>query len=155
MDQMEELKEKKVLSYLKRAEVVAENSPDAETKVGAVLISKKTGSVISEGYNGFVRGAQDDRIPNTRPEKYEFVIHAEANLICNAARNGVTMDDCFVVQTISPCVHCARLLYQCGIDTVYYKDYYRGTDEVKRLGDLELEYTNFDKYTKIKIRPSK
>ncbi len=109
---MKDIRCTKILSYLRRAEVAAENSPDAETKVGAVLISYKTGSVISEGYNGFVRGADDDTIPKTRPDKYEYVIHSEANLICNAARNGVRTDDCFVVQTHSPCVQCARLLYQ-------------------------------------------
>lgn len=149
-----DIKTEKVLSYIRRAEVTSENSPDAETKVGAVLISYKTGSVISEGYNGFVRGAKDELIPKTRPEKYKYVIHAEANLICNAARNGVNTDDCFVALTISPCVHCARLLYQCGITTVYYKDYYRGTDEVKQLGDLQLKYTAFEKYTKIEIEPA-
>lgn len=149
------MKDSKVLSYLRRAEVVAENSPDAETKVGSVLISSRTGSVISEGYNGFVRGTDDSRIPKTRPQKYDFVIHAEANLICNAARNGVSTDECIVVQTHSPCVHCARLLYQSGISTVFFKDYYRGTDEIKRLGDLELKYTAFDKYTRIDIEPTK
>lgn len=149
-----EIKAEKILSYIRRAEVTAENSPDAETKVGAVLISYKTGSVISEGYNGFVRGAQDARIPKTRPEKYKYIIHAEANLVCNAARNGVTTDDCFAVITMSPCVQCARLLYQCGVTTAYYKEYYRGTDEVKQLGDLQLKYTAFEKYTKIEIEPA-
>jgi dCMP deaminase len=150
-----EVKSEKILSYVRRAEVVAENSPDAETKVGAVLISRRTGSVISEGYNGFVRGTNDSNIPKTRPEKYKFVIHAEANLICNAARNGVMTDECYVVQTHSPCVQCARLLYQSGVTTVYFKDYYRGTDEVKQLGDLQLKYTAFDNYTKIEIKPTK
>lgn len=149
-----EIKLEKILSYIRRAEVVAENSPDAETKVGSVLISNKTRSVISEGYNGFVRGAADSRIPKTRPEKYKYVIHAEANLIFNAARNGVTTDDCFVVQTHSPCAQCARALYQCGIATVYYKNYYGGTDEIKQLGDLQLKYTTFGGYTKIKIEPA-
>lgn len=152
---MNELKTEKVLSYLRRADVVSENSPDSETKVGAVLISKKTGSVVSEGYNGFVRGTNDAALPKTKPEKHEFVIHAEANLICNAARNGVVTDDCFVVQTHSPCVHCARLLYQCGITTVYYKEFHRRTEEVKRLGDLQLKYTAFENYTKIEIEPTK
>lgn len=152
---MIEPKSKKILGYIRRAEVVSEDSPDEQTKVGSVLISRKTGSVVSEGFNGFVRGANDLALPKCRPEKYEYIIHAETNLICNAARNGVTTDDCFVVQTLSPCVQCARYLYQCGITTVYYREYYKGTDEVKRLGDLQLIYTSFDKYTKIQIEPTK
>lgn len=148
------IKEKKILSLLRKAEVLALDSPDSETKVGSLLVSKSTGSVVSEGYNGFVRGAEDDRLPKTRPAKYEFIVHAEENLICNAARNGVRTDNCFIVQTISPCVRCARLLYQSGIDTVYYKNYYQGTDQVKILGDLKLEYSQFENFTKITIRPN-
>jgi len=150
-----EISEKKILSYLKRASVVAENSPDEQTKVGSILVSKKTMSVISEGYNGFVRGANDDKLPKTRPEKYEYVVHAEENLICNAARNGVSMSDCFIVQTHSSCIRCSRLLHQAGIDTVYYGEYYKGTDEVKRLGDLTLEFTKYENCTKMIIKPNK
>ncbi len=149
-----EIKDHKILSYLRRAYCIAENSPDAERKVGSVLISKSTGSVISEGYNGFIRGANDSALPKTRPEKYDFIIHAEENLICNAARNGIRTDNCFIVQTLSPCVNCARRLFQSGIDTVYYKDYYPGTDQVKSLGDLKFEYTDFGSYTRIVISPN-
>jgi dCMP deaminase len=150
-----EIKSAKILNLIRMAEVAAQASPDADTKVGSILVSKKTGSIVSTGFNGFARGVDDSAIPKTRPEKYQYVIHAESNLICNAARNGVTTDDCFVVQTHSPCVHCARLLHQCGIKTVYYKDLYRGTAEVKRLGDLQLKYTAFDEYTKIEIEPTR
>lgn len=150
-----ELSEKKILSFLKRAKVVSENSPDIETKVGSVLISKDTFSVVSEGYNGFVRGAVDRKLPNTRPEKYEYILHAEQNLISNAARNGVRTNNTFIVSTISPCVKCARLLYQAGIDTVYYEGWYRGTDEVKKLGDLLLKITPFEGYSKLVIGPNK
>lgn len=148
------IKEKKLELYIKRALVTAESSPDAETKVGSILVSKSTGSVISEGYNGFVRGANDDALPRTRPAKYDFVIHAEQNLIYNAARNGVRTDSCFIVQTHSPCVHCARAVYQAGIDTIYFKTYYPGTDKIKDLGDLKLTYTELGLFTKIVISPN-
>lgn len=147
--------EKKLTAYINRAQCVAENSPDAETKVGSILVSKSTGSVISEGYNGFVRGADDDKLPKIRPAKYEFIIHAEENLICNAARNGVRTEDCFIVQTISPCVNCARRLYQAGISTVYYKEWYAGSDKVAELGDLKFVHEQVGKYHKITIAPNK
>lgn len=149
------MKEQKLQLFIKRALVVSENSPDEETQVGSILVSKSTGSVISEGFNGFVRDTNDDVLPKTRPDKYEYVIHAEQNLIYNAARNGVRTDNCFVVQTHSPCVHCARALYQSGIDTVYFKNYYPGTDRIEELGDLTLEYTEFSEVTMIKIKPNK
>lgn len=149
-----ELKHNKVLAYIKRAEVVAELSPDAETKVGSILVSKKTLSVISEGYNGFARGVNDAIIPKTRPEKYKYVIHAEENLICNAARNGVCTDETFVVQTHSPCVNCARRLYQSGISEVYFRTYYPGSSEIQSLGDLKIVETKFEGYSKIVISPN-
>lgn len=148
------MKNNKLALYIKRALVTAESSPDAETKVGAILISKSTGSVISEGYNGFVRGANDDALPKTRPAKYDYVIHAEQNLIYNAARNGVRTDACFLVSTHSPCVQCARALYQAGIDEVYFRNYYPGTDQIKNLGDLKLQYTTLGEVTKIVISPN-
>lgn len=129
-----EVKRHKVVSYLKRARVVSESSPDEETQVGSILISQATGSVISEGYNGFIRGANDEKIPKKRPDKYDYMVHAEENLICNAARNGVRTDGCFVVQTLSPCQGCARRLYQSGITRVYCQELYHGTV----LSDLDI-----------------
>lgn len=149
------MKAQKLQLYIKRALVTAESSPDVETQVGSILVSKSTGSVISEGYNGFVRGANDGVLPKTRPAKYDFVIHAEQNLIYNAARNGVRTDSCFLVSTHSPCVHCARAIYQAGIDTVYFKNYYPGTDKIQDLGDLRLDYTDLGEFTKIVISPNK
>ena len=150
-----EISEKKIMSYIRRAEVVALNSPDEQTKVGSVLVSWKTMSVISEGYNGFVRGTNDDALPKTRPEKHDFVIHAEQNLIYNAARNGVQTDDCFVVQSISPCIHCARALYQSGISVVYFKEWYKGVTSMKNYKDLKFDCTTYQNYTKIVIKPNK
>lgn len=149
------MKEQKLQSYIKRALATADCSPDEETKVGSVLVSKSTGSVISEGYNGFVRGAHDDALPKTRiGGKHKYVIHAEQNLIYNAARNGVRTDSCFLVQTHSPCVDCARAVFQSGIDTIYFKTYYPGTDKISDLGDLRLEYTAIGEFTKIVIKPN-
>ena len=147
-----ELSDKKLQSYLRRAEVVAENSPDLETQVGAVLVSSKTFSVISEGYNGFIRGADDSKLPKTRPDKYQYMVHAEENLLCNAARNGVSTNECFVVQTTSPCIKCARLLYQSGITTVYCANLHSSITQVKSLGDLTLKFTYLSNCIKIIIQ---
>ena len=88
------MKLKKLENYYKQALVVAEMSPDAETKVGSLLINSTTGAVLGSGYNGFARGANDDAIPNTRPEKHNYVIHSEANLIYNSARHGIVTEGC-------------------------------------------------------------
>jgi len=104
--------------YMSLVNVVKLRSHDAETQAGAVLIKKDTGAVIATGFNGFVRGANDAALPNTRPEKYKHIIHAEENLIAHCARHGISMSGCEIYINFAPCEHCARLLWQCGIDTI-------------------------------------
>ena len=126
-------------TYMKMAFNVAERSHDAETQVGALLVSNKSGAILATGYNGFVRGADDETLPNTRPEKYKFMVHSEENLIANCARHAISMDDCMVVCTMSPCVKCMRLLFQCGITKVVVRDKYRDFEDLKSMGDIEIQ----------------
>jgi dCMP deaminase len=145
----------KLKKYMKVAESFAAFSPDAETKVGSILISKRTGSVISQGYNGFVRGAQDDKLPTTRPEKHDYVVHAEQNMIYNAAYNHVGTSNCIVVCTLSPCKSCLRAMWQSGIDEIYFKDTYKDFKESVNMGDLIVVLTNLGEYSKISLRSKK
>ena len=128
--------EHKVPVYIDMARSVSKLSKDAETKVGALLIHKTTGAILATGYNGFIRGADDDMLPSTRPFKYTYMQHAERNLIYNCAKHGVSMNDCVVVCTLSPCTDCVRAMWQCGIDTVYVKDLYSEIDKTLSMKDL-------------------
>lgn len=120
------------------ANVASKRSHDAETQVGAVLVNNKTGAVIATGCNGFVRGADDDNLPNTRPKKYKYMVHAEENLIANCARHGISMDNCTLYCTMSPCVKCMRLLWQCGITSIIVQNLYRDVEEIKAMRDIRL-----------------
>ena len=125
--------------FIKMAETVALRSHDAETLVGSILVSNKSGDVLGTGYNGFVRGASDHNLPNKRPEKYTYMVHSEMNLICNLARRGVSTEDSTLYCTMSPCVTCMRLLYQSGVTRVICKEKYRDFESLKSMGDLEIE----------------
>lgn len=149
------MNQNKLTKYFQVAQAFAEFSPDQETKVGSILINKKSGAVLSSGYNGFVRGADDDKLPTTRPDKYDYIVHSETNLIYNAARHGVTTSDCFVVCTLSPCCNCLRAMYQAGIDEIYYRDTYRDFHKNLQMGDLIILLTNMGDYTKITLRSKK
>lgn len=126
----------KVKNYMDIATVVAERSHDAETKVGVVLVNNKAGNIISTGYNGFVRGAADNSLPNHRPEKYEYIIHAELNLITNCCRNGISTENCTLISTMSPCRSCLRILVNCGITNIIAKDLYKDFGEVLQMRDV-------------------
>lgn len=121
------------------AEAVSKRSHDAETQVGSVLVNNKTGAIIATGFNGFVRGADDSILPNTRPDKYQYIVHSEQNLIANCARHGISMEDTTLVCTLTPCAACMRMLWQCGITHVVAKNIYRGFDDVCAMKDLKID----------------
>jgi dCMP deaminase len=102
----------------------ASNCP--RRKFGAMLIDMERDVVVADGYNGAHRGGgklcggttclRDSVISG---QKIEIgCVHAEMNLICNAAANGVaTRGKCLIV-TGEPCKMCAKLIYQSGISVV-------------------------------------
>jgi dCMP deaminase len=120
------------------AVAVSARSHDAETKVGSVLIRESNNTLVSTGFNGFVAGAKDSSLPNTRPDKYEYIIHSEMNLISNCAKNGISTDGCYVVCTMSPCTDCVRLLVSAGINKVYAKNLYKDIDSVLNMKDIKV-----------------
>jgi dCMP deaminase len=126
------------------ADAIKQRSHDAETHVGAVLVNNKSGAIMSTGFNGFARGADDTKLPNTRPEKYKYIIHAEENLVANCAQHGISMNDCTVVCTLSPCVKCMRLLWQCGISKVVVKEKYKDFEDLKVMGDIGIDIKETD-----------
>jgi dCMP deaminase len=144
---------KKLKAYHARAEAIASQSHDIHTQVAAVLINKTTLAVMAEGYNGFVRGGPDSKLPTSRPEKYNYIIHAETNLLCNAVRSGVKTDDSIVYCTLSPCTHCLRMLWQAGINEFYFKDKYKDFDSCTSMLDLETETTHDGEFFRMRVKP--
>ena len=106
--------------FLQEATLWSRRSHDIETQCGCVLVKDKT--VISSGYNGFIRDIDDSDLPNTRPDKYPFMIHAEANAIYNSVRIGRSTLGATAYITAIPCLSCLQMLYQCGIKEIVYSD---------------------------------
>jgi dCMP deaminase len=121
------------------ANVVSKRSHDAETQVGAVLVNNDSGAILATGYNGFVRGTSDQSLPNTRPAKYEYILHAEDNIIANCARHGISMANCMLVCTMSPCKHCMRMLVNCGITSVICRELYKDFEDILKMSDIKVE----------------
>ncbi len=132
----------KLQTYMDVAEAVSKRSHDAETQVGSVLVNNKTGAIMATGCNGFVRGADDSKLPTTRPDKYPYIVHSEQNLIANCARHGISMEDTTLVCTLTPCVNCMRILWQCGITRVIAKQKYRDFDGVCKMADIRIDVSD-------------
>ena len=97
---------------------VAQWSKDRSSKVGAVIV--KNGVILTTGYNGFPRGCNDDlEERHERPEKYQWVIHAELNSILNAARQGVSTVGADMYVNWYVCDRCAGNIVNAGIKRLF------------------------------------
>lgn len=110
----------KAAKYFRLAEFQADLfSKDPNTKVCALFIAPESLSILQSGFNGMPRKIDEHKAERwERPEKYQWVSHAEANGICNAARHGISLDGSTAVITLFPCSTCAKLLIQSGIREV-------------------------------------
>ena len=116
--------------YARMALIWAENSYCTRRKVGALVV--KDNMIISDGYNGTPSGFEnvcEDENGVTKP----YVLHAEANAISKVAQSGNSSKGATLYVTASPCVECAKLIIQSGIQRVVYRDEYRLTDGVDLL----------------------
>lgn len=89
--------------------------------------------MVAFGYNGTMRGSDNTcevSSPTGILTTKQSVIHAEQNVICHAARRGVSIDCGTAFVTHFPCMKCATLLYQAGVHTTYYDIEYGQVAEV-------------------------
>lgn len=98
--------------------LVASKSKDRSTQVGCVIVDENN-LIQTTGYNGFVRGANDERPDwHERPKKYEVTIHAEGNAVATAANKGISLHGCTAYISLPPCAKCTGLLIQAGITKI-------------------------------------
>jgi dCMP deaminase len=111
--------------FMKIAEQVATRSTCDRKHIGAVIVRDKT--ILSTGYNGSLRGAAHcDEVGHDMDNGHCVrTVHAEANAVAQAAKNGVALNASELYVTASPCLSCFKLAANCGINTVYYKEFYR------------------------------
>jgi len=114
------------LRFLVLAHEIGRWSKDPSSRVGCLVIDDNRNH-LSMGYNGFPRGVPDDpEMLANREIKYKIIVHAEANAIASAARNGHSLDGGTMFTKMFPCSQCASLIIQAGIKCVVYvenKDY--------------------------------
>lgn len=128
------MKQKFIDLYMDFARRVAKLSHARRLQVGAVIVKDDT--VISYGYNGMPAGWDnncenilEDGSLKTKPE----VLHAESNSISKLAKSNHSGDRADLFITHSPCIECAKLIYQSGIRRVFYSENYRDDAGLKFL----------------------
>lgn len=136
------MKTKFIQLYSDIAARVAQLSSARRLQVGAIIV--RDDRIISLGYNGMPAGwdnncetEQEDGALKTRPE----VLHAESNCISKVARSTESAAGADLFVTHSPCLECAKLIYQSGIHRVYYGTQYRSDDGVRFLKQSSIQVT--------------
>ena len=136
------MKERLKQAYMKTAETFAELSHARRLHVGAIVV--KDDRIISIGYNGMPAGwnnnCEDEIFQQdgssgliTKPE----VLHAETNAISKLAKSTESGNGASMFITHSPCLDCAKIIFQSGINNVYYRNSYRsdaGVEFLKKSG---------------------
>jgi dCMP deaminase len=83
----------------------------------------------------FVETSDEDSayIGRYRLKTKSEVLHAETNAISKLAKSTESGDGAAIFITHAPCLDCAKLIYQSGINSVFYRSSYRSTDGIEFL----------------------
>ena len=111
--------------FMAIARVVATRSTCDRKHVGAVIVREKM--ILTTGYNGSIRGLShcDDDGHMMEDGHCVRTVHAEANAIVQAARNGVRLDAADIYVTASPCFGCFKLIANSGLTRIVFGEFYR------------------------------
>jgi dCMP deaminase len=111
--------------FMNIAREVATRSTCDRKHVGAVLVRDKC--ILATGYNGSIRGLPHcDEVGHMMEDGHCVrTVHAEANAIVQAAKNGVRIDGASIYVTASPCWSCFRLIANAGVTRIAFGEFYR------------------------------
>jgi dCMP deaminase len=126
--------------FMNLAVQAATRSTCPRKHVGAVIVRDKV--ILSTGYNGSIRGAPHCTEAGCLMDNGHCVrtVHAEANALIQAARNGVRLEGSEIYVTASPCFNCFKLIANAGIRRVHYGELYRDERvlELARQADIGM-----------------
>lgn len=111
---------------------VAERATCSRRRVGAIAVKDKR--ILATGYNGAPSnvahcmevGCLRERLGIPSGERHEICrgLHAEQNVIIQAAIYGVSLEGSVFYTTVQPCLICAKMIINCGVKNIYYMQRY-------------------------------
>jgi dCMP deaminase len=124
--------------FMRITHLVAERSTCLRRKVGAVAVKDRR--ILATGYNGAPAGLKHCMevgclreqlgVPSGQRHELCRALHAEQNVIIQAALHGVSIKGAAIYATTQPCLICSKMLINCGIEAIYFSDGY--PDELAR-----------------------
>jgi dCMP deaminase len=72
------------------------------------------------------------------------VLHAETNAIAKVSSSTESSEGAMMFCTHAPCMNCAKLIYQSGINNLYYRDTYRDISGIEFLEKSGVVVTKYE-----------
>lgn len=148
------MKNKFIKYYMDVAQLTSSLSYATRLQVGAVIV--KGHKILATGYNGMPAGwdnncedeighVLDDanHIVEIRLKTKQEVLHAESNALMKVASSTESSENSTMFCTHAPCIHCAKLIYQSGIGSLYYRNTYRDTAGLEFLEKSGVSVTQY------------
>ena len=137
--------------FMDIAQLVAKRSTCLRRRVGAVLVKDK--NILATGYNGVPSkishcsdtGCLREKLQVPSGERHELCrgLHAEQNAIIQAAKHGVNIDGSTLYCTTAPCIICAKMLINAGINRIIYLEGYPDQLSSEMLKEAGTEYLSY------------
>jgi dCMP deaminase len=135
--------------FMSIAKLVATRSTCLRRSVGAVLVKDKR--ILATGYNGAPTGIRHceetgclrEQLGVKAGERHELCrgLHAEQNVIIQAAYYGVSTKGTTLYCTHKPCIICSKMLINAGVNKIVYLEGYPDAlaDEMIAEAGIEVE----------------
>lgn len=135
--------------FMDIARQVATRATCDRKHVGALLVRDKT--ILSTGYNGSIRGLPHcDEVGHMMENGHcVATVHAEANAIIQAAKNGVAIDGATIYTTASPCWPCFKLIANCGCVRIVFGEFYRDPRIFEYAAKLKIDLVALEKAAEV------
>jgi dCMP deaminase len=141
--------------FIDISRLVARRSTCLRRRVGAALVKDR--NILATGYNGTPTGITHcsevgclrDRLNVPSGERHELCrgLHAEQNAIIQAAKHGVNISGSILYCTNSPCIICAKMLINSGVEKIVYLDGYPDELATEMLAEAGVSVEQFVKTT--------
>jgi len=133
--------------FLEVAKLVSKRATCLRRRVGAVIVQDKR--ILATGYNGAPRGLKhcldigcirrELKIPSGERHELCRALHAEQNALIQASLYGISVKNSTLYATNQPCVICAKMLINAGINEIVIADGYPDKMSKKFLREARIK----------------
>ena len=143
--------------FLEITHLVSRRSTCRRRSVGAILVKDKR--ILASGYNGAPSGLPHclevgclrelNQVPSGERHELCRGLHAEQNVIIQAARHGIPIQGAALYCTTMPCIICAKMIINAGITSVYYEEGYADELSEQLFRDAGVQLIHWESVTEV------